>query len=810
MALHHKLIAEHLEAVERGEINRLIITTPPRHGKTMLVSQYFPAWYLGRNPEKQIIATTYSGEKAGDVGREVRNQLIDPLHHQIFPNCQISKDSASVKKFSTTHYGNYFSVGLGGAIVGRGANCVEGNTLISTNIGQIKIKELIDLKEKPMVLSLGKDGMSFKPIIAHRSKKVERLYHIKTSSGREIKTTGEHRFYVFGSGYVDAKDLYQGQQLVIVKKERNLRYLWKNKDLSWSNNVPGMLFQDKETNQKNRVCLVQKNIRAEYLRYQKICKKKTRCFLLFFRMFQSTSCDKKSQEMRNLRQTYRKKDQKILFRYLQVYWQNAKAKKTQTKILQLLRKTFRNIIDTKKILFERLSECCTFASNAGQGELALQGWYQLFEGLRINPSTNYTTGSKSLHCLWTRRNKAEYKLEQSDCFKNELSNTSYRRRSDEQYSRKFDSIVYDLSCHSSQITFDTISMVQEIHKNGIDVYDLQIADNQNFFANSILVHNCFLIDDPVKGRENAESETRRRQMKQWYEGVAYTRLMPEPNAIVIIATRWHSDDLIGWLLREHTHENWILLNLPALAMGNDDPISRNVGEALWPEWFDEKYLLNLKETVGTREWSAQYQQVPILAEGGIVNIDWFRRYKIVDGQIALTDAEGNIQFEKIKRTIQSWDTAYKADQLNDPSVCTTWKVTKRGYFLWDVFAKRMEYPELRKQVGRQHTLHNPNAILIEDKSSGQSLLQEFRMTDMPTIAINPVADKITRMATESDAIEGGKVYLPEQAPWLVDYESELGTFPYGQFDDQVDSTSQFLSWIKRKGLYKKRNMQFWK
>ena len=122
----------------------------------------------------------------------------------------------------------------------------------------------------------------------------------------------------------------------------------------------------------------------------------------------------------------------------------------------------------------------------------------------------------------------------------------------------------------------------------------------------------------------------------------------------------------------------------------------------------------------------------------------------------------------------------------------------------------MEYPDLKKQAIRQHTIHNPNAVLIEDKSSGQSLIQDLRRTEIPVIPIVPVADKLTRMSVESDVIEAGKVYLPEAAGWLIDYEMELGVFPYGRFDDQVDSTSQFLGWIRRKGLYKRRRSLFWK
>lgn len=121
IASHHKKIADALEAVERGEIKRLIIEMPPRHGKTMLASQYFPAWYLGRNPENQIIAATYNQDLANDFGRAVRNQLIDEQFRYIF-GASAANDSASVSKVSTDKGGVYNAVGVGGALTGRGAH----------------------------------------------------------------------------------------------------------------------------------------------------------------------------------------------------------------------------------------------------------------------------------------------------------------------------------------------------------------------------------------------------------------------------------------------------------------------------------------------------------------------------------------------------------------------------------------------------------------------------------------------------------------------------------------------------------------
>jgi predicted phage terminase large subunit-like protein len=149
--------------------------------------------------------------------------------------------------------------------------------------------------------------------------------------------------------------------------------------------------------------------------------------------------------------------------------------------------------------------------------------------------------------------------------------------------------------------------------------------------------------------------------------------------------------------------------------------------------------------------------------------------------------------------VHSWDTAYKADQINDPSVCTVWHLGRGapGYYLRDVFRERMEYPALRRAVVNLARRDNPAAILIEDKASGQSLIQDLRnSTTLPIIPIEPAKDKETRMFAASASFEAGLVQLPESAAWVLDYEIELTTFPLAPHDDRVDSTSQFLNWVR--------------
>jgi predicted phage terminase large subunit-like protein len=416
LAPHHDLIIRKLEAIERGEIKRLMIFLPPRHGKSFITSSIFPAWFLGKHPERHVIFATYGQELSDDFGRPVRNFIADRVHQEIFPNCRLSEDSTSVRRFNTTAGGAYFAVGRGGSITGRGA-----------------------------------------------------------------------------------------------------------------------------------------------------------------------------------------------------------------------------------------------------------------------------------HLL--------------------------------------------------------------------------------------------LIDDPIKGFEEANSETVRKALHEWYASVAYTRLMPG-GAIIIIQTRWHEDDLAGWLLREHSSENWDVLSLPAIA--EQDEGFRKEGEALWPGEFPLPVLQGIRTGIGGRTWASLYQQRPAAAEGVIFKRDWWQRFSR-----SLT-----VRFDQV---VQSWDTAFKRGTENDFSVCTTWGVTGHGYYLLHLWRQRVEFPELKRALASLEEQWEPHAILVEDKASGQSLIQELQLsTALPLIPVKVDSDKQTRAQAVTPLIEAGKVFLPESAPWLVDFIEEMARFPNGVHDDVVDATTQALNYLRVK------------
>lgn len=308
--------------------------------------------------------------------------------------------------------------------------------------------------------------------------------------------------------------------------------------------------------------------------------------------------------------------------------------------------------------------------------------------------------------------------------------------------------------------------------------------------------HILLLDDVVKSREDAESEVSRKKIIEWFQGTAMTRLMPG-GKIILLSTRWHADDIAGHILREH-RKNWTLLSIPAICEDETtDLVGRKEGDALWPEWMDEKALAERKEAIGAREFNAQYQQNPFGATGSIINVDWFKKYK-----------EAPQKFDYI---YQSWDTSYKASTLHDPQVCTTWGATKTDLFLLHVWRRRAEYPTIKKEAVAMFEDFSPRIVLIENKGSGSALLQDLRNeTQVPVKEVNPVMDKVSRMSGCSGLIESGRVWIPEKAPWLHDYITELAQFPVGKHDDQVDSTSQALDHFKKPRYKRSKFPLFWK
>jgi predicted phage terminase large subunit-like protein len=195
-------------------------------------------------------------------------------------------------------------------------------------------------------------------------------------------------------------------------------------------------------------------------------------------------------------------------------------------------------------------------------------------------------------------------------------------------------------------------------------------------------------------------------------------------------------------------------------------------------------LDQLKKQLGSSFFTAQYLQNPVLPGGNMLKLEWLREY-----EFSPTPQPGD-------EVVQSWDTAMKAGDSNDYSVCLTFRVrNKNQYFLLDVFRNRLEFPGLAKLVCTHAQRFQAGAILIEDQNSGTSLIQTAKRNGLQgVIPVRPSKDKATRMYGQTPKLEAGSLYLPRRAPWRADFIEEYVAFPKSRHDDQIDALSQFLEW----------------
>lgn len=303
-----------------------------------------------------------------------------------------------------------------------------------------------------------------------------------------------------------------------------------------------------------------------------------------------------------------------------------------------------------------------------------------------------------------------------------------------------------------------------------------------------------IIDDPVKGPEDANSQVQRDNVWDWYRFVLRTRLQPGA-AVILVLTRWHEDDLAGRLLRaaeqDPTADQWTVLRLPAIAEEND-PLGRAQGEALWPEQYDEAALAQIRASVGSYVWAALYQQRPLPAGGGVFKREWFRYWeKDGDEWYVLLRPEGP-QRVPVSRC---WrfavvDLAASTKETADYTVVSTWAVTpNRDLLLLDVVRTRMEGPDQRHLIRSTWERWRPSFIGIERAGYQLTMVQEMRRQGLPVRELHADRDKVARALVAAARYEGGTVYHPVSAPWLEEWERELLTFPAGAHDDQVDTAS---------------------
>lgn len=302
--------------------------------------------------------------------------------------------------------------------------------------------------------------------------------------------------------------------------------------------------------------------------------------------------------------------------------------------------------------------------------------------------------------------------------------------------------------------------------------------------------NLLIIDDPVKNRATAHSRAYKEMIKTFFGSTLFSRLLPDC-IVLIVMTRWTEDDLIGFVLKEL--EGWEYINMEAICeTPENDPLGRSKGQALWPEWYDEKRLLQIKSTMRpASDWNALYQGNPTSASGEIFKLHQF--YSGTRPEIPIT-------------SVASWDTAAATHESASFSAGTFWDIYQtedengvRAYaaHCFGAIQGHWEFLDMLAKVREKAQ----SVMLIERASTGISLAQTLRLPDQ-VVEIVPHGDRVLRAKDASEVLQARDITWNMTNGNVLECIEVMLKYPAGSSDDYVSSVAQFLRWFNAQTVFK--------
>jgi predicted phage terminase large subunit-like protein len=717
---HHKIMADAFERVAKGELKRLIINMPPRHTKSEFASYLLPAWFLGKFPEKKIIQTAHTAELAVGFGRKVRNLVQSEFYQKVFPT-KLSSDSKAAGRWNTEQGGDYFAIGVGGAVTGKGADILiiddphseqeakQGNPAVYDGVyewytsgprqrlqpgGAIIIvmcmtgdtgvlmadgveKPLRDIRPGDKVATFDQGRLTSSKVNNWQSSGVDAIYKIQTQSGRILRANERHPFLVMNEGVLEwtrVNQLRPGDFLVSLKDVGGLQ------GQKQSRGSAGRVPQKKATTGKT--------LTHRLGQWASTASGKASCALagtLSIAKGCARPATKSNTPPQNKHQ-----------RKTGVGVSNTDTESPWTST----RQWFRNaaIVVTSAVSRQTTKT----PAPIGTGSCV---------------STTATPQEGCEGCFATTAT-LQLGTERQQRYLNELQRIS---------------------------DFTTDRIVSIIPDGKEEVFDVEIDRTENFIANGFVSHN----------------------------------------------TRWAKRDLTGQILKNSAKDgtdDWEVIEFPAILPS---------GNPLWPGFWKKEELEAIKAEIPVQKWEAQYQQNPTSEEGAIIKREFWKVW---------TDKHP----PSCEYLIQSWDTAFEKHNRADYSACTTWGIfyredeqgiTKPNIILLDAFKDRMEFPELKQKAMDLWKEWNPDTLIIEKRAAGSPLIYELRKIGIPLSEYTPYKgqDKIARVNSISDLFASGVVWRPETR-WAEEVVEEMASFPSGDHDDLVDSSSQALMRFRQGGF----------
>lgn len=344
-------------------------------------------------------------------------------------------------------------------------------------------------------------------------------------------------------------------------------------------------------------------------------------------------------------------------------------------------------------------------------------------------------------------------------------------------------------------TYDTSTDFDIYPSDNTIFYDIQVEDNHNFYAGNLLVHNCLIIDDPIKNAQDAQSKTMRERVWQEWESTLSTRLHKGASVIVIM-TRWHEDDFVGRLL-ENSPFKWERLRLPAIAEDEDDILGRNLGEPLSRELgFDEHWAESKKIEVGSKTWASLYQQRPAPEQGSIFKREWLQFVDYVP--------------TRYDDMLISWDMTFKDSNASDYVVGQVWLKDKANYYCIEQVRGQMDFTQsMQAVINLKNKYPRCRRILIEDKANGPAIINTLKNRISGIIPITPKESKEARAFSVTPLFEAGNVFFYRNIRELSDMVEEIVGFPAASHDDTVDATTQALNYFQQQPQAQVMGVNIW-
>lgn len=741
---HLKRLGGLLMQIEQGSKDRIAVSMAPRMGKSLMISVYFPAWYLGKHPDHKVIMASHTSDLAVDMARKVRNLMQTEEYKQTFPGVAIAADAKAAGKWNTTKGGEVYATGVGGALAGRGAHlaviddplseqdiksgntdsldvvyewyraglrtrlmpggkiavlhCLTGDTPVLMADGTQTA--LCDVRPGDMVASYDAGGFRPAKVLGWASQGLDRIYAIALKSGKILRGNERHPLLVDENGaerWVKIRDLKPGMLLVSLKDAVALQKPRPS---------PASVLRARLGSGTTARILTRL---AAHLGITESGKASRAAPMAAGSLRTPTACA----------------------------WPAATRQITpDARPMALIIALKPEAAHTLRCATGSLALSTTGCS-LPKAEPAPSAPSRLMRATRRELGK---CGGWLLTTATTLARSARF------CVTSAISSSSIATTS-------------AFSARPLNTLSATLDEIVSITPDGeAEVFDIQVEGTETFIANGVVSHN----------------------------------------------TRWHQRDLIGRLIKDaalnpdadqfEIFEFPAILTLPNPDYDPEDPESpAELDKSLWPEQWPLETLLRTKASMPAWQWNAQYMQSPTAQEAALIKRDHIRWWE--------KDTPPSCAF-----VVQAWDTAMTTKERSDYSVCQTWGVwtTEEGVdnvILLNSVRRKVEFPELKRIALEQVKDWEPDALIVEAKASGQPLIDELRRSGIFVQEFSPGKgqDKIARVNAITDMFVSGQVWFPETR-WATEVVEELLAFPSGEHDDQVDALTLALRRVRQGGL----------